>query len=209
MLITKRNVLPCSQTMEHHRQHCLSYVKNKLLDNDDLLKIAFFVFTTFSFIQELSIHVWLPLFTTVLACFVHRVIRVSIKQYNFRIVFNHSLVVLLSNLCIYYWGFVWLQNLRTNIPTRQKQKEETLVLIYFVIWYFVGTCLEFFGHIFCVAIIQILLWISTKIGVVLTILSFEEILDESASFYEQLYTACIIVKNAAFPIILLICTGLV
>ena len=190
-------------------QHYLSHFKEKLLDSEDLLNIALLLFTIFCFFQEKSIHVWLPMCTSILACVVYRGVRLTIRDANLRIVANHRTFVLLAHLLIYYWAFVWLQKLRTTTSTRLKEKEEILVLIYIAIWYTIGVSLECFGHKLWLTVITILTWISTTIGLVLTILCFEEILNEdSALLCKRLYAAWIIGIKYGFTFISVIFTGL-
>jgi len=158
--------------MEHQNQHCLARFKDKLVDNADLLMFVFFiVFTMFSFVQLKSMYIWLPIFVTTLACFFLRVIRVSIYQYNYR------KVVLLVHLFIYYFVFLLLQNfLRTKTPAREKENELLVVVIYTVMWFIMGTCLDLIGNRFWWVVVTVCTWISTTITMVLVILCFEGIL---------------------------------
>merc|ERR1719239_149036 len=101
---------------EPRRQDRIRNIRDKFLNSEHLLKIAMLFFTMICFLQEkLNIHVWLPVCTSILACVVLRWIRSSIRPENLRIVANNKVVVLVSNLLIYGWGFMWLQKLRTNI----------------------------------------------------------------------------------------------
>jgi len=195
--------------MEQPRhRHFLLIFREKFLESENSLKIAMLLFTMICFFQDQSIHVWLPMCASTLACVVLRGISLYIRPTNLRIVANHRIVVLLSNLLIYYWGFVWLQKLRTNISTRQKEQEEILVLIYIVPWYFIEICLEVFGDTLWLRVLTQIALISNTIRLVVTILCFEESLDEDSALCVRLYAAWIIVMKYAITFILVIFTGL-
>jgi len=194
---------------EPHRQDRIRNIRDKFLNSEHLLKIAMLFFTMICFLQEkLNIHVWLPVCTSILACVVLRRIRSSIRPENLRIVANNKVVVLVSNLLIYGWGFMWLQKLRTNIPARQKEQEDILVLIYIVPWYFIEICLEVFGDTLWLRVLTQIALISNTIRLVVTILCFEESLDEDSALCVRLYAAWIIVMKYAITFILVIFTGL-
>jgi len=195
---------------EPHRQDRIRNIRDKFLNSEHLLKIAMLFFTMICFLQEkLNIHVWLPVCTSILACVVLRWIRSSIRPENLRIIANNKIVVLLSNLLIYGLGFMWLQKLRINIPARQKEREEILVLIFVLIWYLPGICLEFFGQRLWVSALTIFMWISATIRMVLNILCHEEMITEDSAYIcERVYAAWITVMKCAFTFILVIFTGL-
>jgi len=157
--------------MEHQNQHCLARFKDKLVDNADLLMFVFFiVFTMFSFIQGISILIWLPILTTALACFFLRATRISMYQYNYR------KVILLIHLAIYYVGFWMLQNWRTKTLEREKEKEKLVVLIYIINWFLIGTSLDVIVNRVWVAVLTVCAWVLATFSVVFIILCFEEII---------------------------------